>query len=138
MHVQNFRNLIVWQRARELTKSVYEATGRFPQSEQFGLSAQMRRASLSICSNIAEGCGREGQRELKRFLHIAMGSACELESALTISCDLALIGVSDQRRMTAALFEAKRMLGGLITSVSATRGRRPTPTGIRPILKTEN
>ena len=56
--MQDFRNLSVWQRARRLTKSVYEMTADFPSSEEFGLKGQMRRAAVSICSNIAEGCGR--------------------------------------------------------------------------------
>jgi four helix bundle protein len=64
--MQDFRNLSVWQRARRLTKSVYEMSADFPGSEEFGLKSQMRRATVSICSNIAEGCGRRGDREFRR------------------------------------------------------------------------
>ena len=80
--MQDFKNLAVWHVARLLAKSIDEMTAVFPVSEQFGLSAQMRRASISFCSTIAEGCGRRGDLEFRRFLSIAMGSACELE------CDL--------------------------------------------------
>ena len=65
--MQDFKNLTVWQAARRLTRSLYQLTTDFPGSEEFGLKAQMRRASISICSNIAEGCGRRGDREFRRF-----------------------------------------------------------------------
>jgi four helix bundle protein len=77
--MQDFRNLTVWQAARRVTQTVDELTSDFPQNEEFGIKAQMRRASVSICSNIAEGCGRSGNREFRHFLKVAMGSACELE-----------------------------------------------------------
>ena len=83
--MQDFRNLAVWQRARRLTKSVYVMMADFPGSEEFGLKSQMRRATVSICSNIAEGCGRRGDREFRRFLDIAMGSAGELECEAILS-----------------------------------------------------
>jgi four helix bundle protein len=65
--MQDFKNLTVWQAARRFTRSLYQLTADFPASEKFGLKAQMRRASISICSNIAEGCGRRGDREFRRF-----------------------------------------------------------------------
>ena len=83
--MQDFRNLDVWQRARNLTKTVYEMTVDFPETEVFGLRRQMRRATVSICSNIAEGCGRRGDREFRRFRDVAMGSACELECETILS-----------------------------------------------------
>ena len=83
--MQDFRNLDVWQRARTLTKTVYEMTTDFPETEVFGLRSQMRRATVSICSNIAEGCGRRGDREFRRFRDVAMGSACELECETILS-----------------------------------------------------
>jgi hypothetical protein len=63
--MQDFRNLTVWQMARQLTKSIYKLTMDFPRSEEFGLKSQMRRASVSICTNVAEGCGRRGDREFR-------------------------------------------------------------------------
>ena len=101
--MQDFKNLAVWQAARRLTKSVYQLTTSFPHSEEFGLKAQMRRASISICSNIAEGCGRRGDREFRRFLDVSMGSACELECELIIALDLAFIAESVQEQALSAL-----------------------------------
>ena len=112
--MQDFKNLTLWQAARRLTKSVYQLSADFPQSEEFGLKTQMRRASVSICSNIAEGCGRRGDREFRRFLGVAMGSACELECELIIALDLAFIAESVQEQALSALIEVKRMLSGLM------------------------
>ena len=122
--MQDFRNLSVWQMARRLTKSIYELTTDFPASEEFGLKAQMRRASMSICSNIAEGCGRRGDPEFRRFLGVAMGSACELESETILSSDLVLITDAAQQKILAVLVEIKRMLSGLIKSLAP---RKPVP-----------
>ena len=83
----SFRKLKVWQRAREVTKDIYRTTRAFPAEERFGLTSQMRRASLSIMSNIAEGCGRNRKAELLRFLDIARGSASELESQSIVALD---------------------------------------------------
>ena len=111
--MQDFRNLDVWQRAQHLNKTIYQMTTDFPESEAFGLRSQMRRASVSICSNIAEGCGRRGDREFRRFLDIAMGSTCELECETILSFDLVFITEAVQKRVLAVLIEIKRMLGGL-------------------------
>jgi four helix bundle protein len=113
--MQDFRNLSVWQRARRLTKAVYELTVDFPGSEEFGLKSQMRRATVSICSNIAEGCGRRGDREFRRFLDVAMGSACELECETILSFDLAFITEAAQEQILDAVIHIKRMLGGLLS-----------------------
>ena len=115
--MQDFRNLDVWQRARHLNKTIYQMTTDFPESEAFGLRSQMRRASVSICSNIAEGCGRRGDREFRRFLDIAMGSACELECETILSWDLAFISQDTHERIVKVLVEIKRMLGGLISKL---------------------
>lgn len=126
--MQDFRNLSVWQRARKLTKTVYEITADFPGSEEFELKSQMRRATVSVCSNIAEGCGRRGDPEFRRFLDVAMGSACELECETILSFDLAFITEALQEHILAALIEIKRMLSGLIGSlVEPIRLRRSAP-----------
>jgi len=123
--MQDFRNLSVWQLARGLVKTVYQQTADFRESDAFGLRTQIRRASVSICANIAEGCGRSGDREFRRFLHHAMGSACELECQTILSRDLALITDSVQDRLLAALIEVKKMLMGLIKSLKIPpRGKR--------------
>jgi four helix bundle protein len=124
--MQDFRNLSVWQRARRLTKSVYEMTTDYPGSEEFGLKSQTRRAAVSICSNIAEGCGRRGDREFRRFLDVAMGSACELECETILSFDLAFITEALQEEIWETLIQIKRMLGGLLSRLGW--GRLPGPT----------
>lgn len=77
--MRDFRELKVWQKSHQLTLAIYKATVKFPKDEMYGLTSQIRRASASIAANIAEGCGRNGEAELGRFLQIAMGSASELE-----------------------------------------------------------
>ena len=77
---QSFRDLVVWQRSIELTTDVYELTSKFPESERFGLTNQMRRASVSIPSNVAEGYGRSTRGEYAQFLGHARGSCSELET----------------------------------------------------------
>ena len=116
--MQDFKNLTVWHAARRLTKSIYQMTALFPDNERFGLSSQMRRASISICSNIAEGCGRRGDAEFRHFLSLAMASACELESELILCLDLSLIAAAPQQEGLRTLTEIKRMLGGLINRLS--------------------
>jgi four helix bundle protein len=131
--MQDFRNLAVWQMARRLTKTIYGFTTDFPVTEEFGLKAQMRKASVSICANIAEGCGRRGDREFRRFLDVAMGSACELECETILSFDLAFVTEAVQEQILDVLIQIKRMLSGLISSlvVQPKHPRRPKPVAIR-------
>ena len=82
------KDLIVWKKGIELVKSIYLITNSFPKSEQFGLISQMRRCVISIPSNIAEGCGRNSDKELMYFLNIALGSSSELETLIIISIEL--------------------------------------------------
>jgi len=91
----DFRNLKVWEKAHLLTLALYKVTASFPRDETYGLASQIRRASSSIPSNIAEGCGREGDPELARFCIIARGSATELEYQLLLARDLNWIQPSD-------------------------------------------
>jgi four helix bundle protein len=88
--VRSFRDLQVWQRSMELTIAIYRLTGAFPREETFGLTSQLRRSSVSIPSNIAEGQGRSGTREFKQFLGVARGSNCELQTQLAIARALGL------------------------------------------------
>ena len=112
--MQDFKSLLVWQKSHQLTLSIYRVTTKFPSEEKFGLISQMRRASSSIPSNIAEGCGREGPKELKRFLGITMGSATELEYQLLLSHDLAFLSQQDYQRVNASVIEVKKMLYAFI------------------------
>jgi len=85
---QSFRDLIVWQKAYKLTLEVYNITKDFPKNETYGLAQQMRRAAISIPSNIAEGYGRKHQAEYKQFLSMAYGSLLELETQYQLAIDL--------------------------------------------------
>jgi four helix bundle protein len=108
--MQDYRKLIVWQRSRALTHEIYRLTASFPSHERFGLVSQMRRAAISITSNIAEGCGRDSRKELARFMSLASGSAHELESQVYLALDLGLVDEAPTREATAAVAEVKAML----------------------------
>jgi four helix bundle protein len=89
--VGDFKKLIVWREAHDLATEIYQATRKFPSDERFGLTAQLRRSAASIPANIAEGCGRNADRELRRFVRISIGSATELEYHLLLARDLGLL-----------------------------------------------
>lgn len=86
--MQDFKKLKVWQKAHQLTLAIYETTHAFPRTEQYSLTAQMRRCVVSIPSNIAEGTGRGSKADFARFLQIALGSASELEYQILLARDL--------------------------------------------------
>jgi four helix bundle protein len=115
--VGNFNDLDVWRKAHTLTLDVYEVTKRFPREEIFGLTSQLRRASSSIAANLTEGCGRKSDPELRRFVHLARGSASELEYHLLLARDLTFLSDEDFKRMSKACDEVSRMLNSLSTSV---------------------
>ena len=112
--MQDYHKLQVWQKSHQLTLGVYRATASFPKSETFGLTGQMRRAAASIEMNIAEGCGRDSNPELARFLRIALGSASELECQTEIARDLKYVSHEQAAEWLASSTEIKRMLAGLI------------------------
>jgi four helix bundle protein len=118
--MQDFRNLNVWGKAHSLALDVYASTRDFPREELFGLTSQLRRAACSIGANIAEGCGRGGNAELKRFLQIAMGSASELEYHLLLAHDLEFLTELAYGRLHNKVIEVKRMLASLLVEL---RGR---------------
>ena len=117
--MKDFRDLKDSEKAHLLTMAVYSTTRGFPKDELFGLTSQMRRASASIGANIAEGCGRAGDGELRRFLQIAMGSESELEYHLILAKGLKLVSASDYRRLNEQVTEVKRMLASLIVKLKA-------------------
>ena len=115
--MRDFRSLDVWHRAVQLVDSVYRETAGFPASERFGLTSQIRRACVSIPSNIAEGIGRKSQRDLARFLSYARGSAAEVECQLFIAHRLLLL---PRERLQPLLEEARgiqRMLSSLMEAI---------------------
>lgn len=118
--MQNYQDLQVWHKAHSLTLTVYEATEGFPQSETYGLTNQMRRCSVSIPSNIAEGCGRGGNKELIHFLQISLGSAFELEYQILLAHDLGFMKADTYSKLNNMIIEVKKMLSGLIRSVKST------------------
>ncbi|MDF0705931.1 MAG: four helix bundle protein [Bacteroidota bacterium] len=89
--MHRFKDLEIWRLSRNFCSDIYETTSSFPESERFGLTNQLRRASVSVPSNIAEGCSRKSNRDFSRFLEIAMGSMYEIETQLLISNDLNFI-----------------------------------------------
>lgn len=117
--MKDFRQLKVWQQAHPLTLEIYRTTASFPRSEAYGLKPQIRRAAVSIPSNIAEGCGRNGDAELARFCIIAGGSASELEYQLLLARDLKLILSDDYEKLAQQTTEIKRMLTVFVQRLSA-------------------
>lgn len=115
--MQDFRNLRVATSARWLTRSVYDVTDSFPWAERFGLTAQMRRAAVSVGANIAEGCGRFTDAELASFLQNGMGSLSELEFEMLLSMDLGFLAEPNHHRLEQPLVGTKRELVSLIASV---------------------
>jgi four helix bundle protein len=115
----DFHQLVVWQKAHRLALEVYRATSEFPQHEMFGLTTQARRAGVSIPANIAEGCGRGGDRELIRFLRISLGSASELEYHLLIARELSYLSELEYANVAHATVEVKRMLRRLLQNLIA-------------------
>ncbi len=112
--MKDYRNLTVWAKAHDLALETYRATATFPKEEIYGLVSQLRRASVSIPANIAEGCGRSGDAELRHFMDISLGSANELEYHLLLSRDLGFINEADYRKLSQDVIQVKRMLTGFI------------------------
>jgi four helix bundle protein len=115
--VRNYQDLKVWEKAHHLTLAVYRFSKSFPKEELFGLTSQMRRSSMSIGANLAEGCGRRSDGEMGRFVQIAMGSAAELSYHLLLARDLKLLDEGSYERLCADAGEVSRMLSSLSQSV---------------------
>lgn len=135
--MQNFRELSVWEKSHQLVLLVYQATSESSERKYPGLASQLRRAAASIPANIAEGCGHGTQRELARFLSIALASAFELHYHLQLALDLGLIGKSDYARLDARTEQVKRMLTSLVSKVRQNadmhdRKRTPKPVDEGP------
>ncbi|MEM8829150.1 MAG: four helix bundle protein [Cyanobacteria bacterium P01_G01_bin.19] len=117
--MQDFTKLAVWQKAHNLTINVYKLTSEMPPEEKFGLISQIRRASVSIESNLAEGCGRDGDKEFARFVDISMGSSFELRCQLLTARDLGYIQPNKYQLFESKIIEINRMLGGLLKKLRA-------------------
>jgi four helix bundle protein len=110
---ESFKDLVVWQRAVELSIAVYKLTAGFPRDERFGLTDQMRRAAVSVASNISEGAGRSTKGEFLLFLGHARGSICELQTQLVISAGLGYGAEEFRNPVEALAVETSRMLNAL-------------------------
>jgi four helix bundle protein len=114
--LQSHKDLNVWKKSMEFVQNIYRITREFPQVEQYGLSAQMRRSAISIPSNIAEGAARNSVKEFKQFLYISLGSAAEIETQLEIAEGLGYI--SNGKSLQTNIIEIRKMLMGLISFVA--------------------
>ena len=113
----DYRDLVAWQKAMDLAEAVYRATAQFPREERYGLTSQTRRASASIPSNIAEGQGRRSSDdEFVRFLLIALGSLCELETQLELAVRLEMLEKQMALPLRSSCDEVGRIINGLIKS----------------------
>jgi four helix bundle protein len=122
MSIRSYQDLAIWKKAMQLVVQVYHLTRRFPREEMHGLTSQMRRAAVSVPTNIAEGWGRGSRKEYIQFLRIARGSLLELETLLAISRNLRYLSQEDMQARLALVGEISRMLSGLIASLK--RGMR--------------
>jgi four helix bundle protein len=116
-----YRDLKVWQLGVELAIEIYRLTGSFPKNEQYGLTRQLRRAAVSIASNIAEGHARKSQVELRRYLNIAKGSLAELETQLIIAKELGFSSAADIETVMSMAEKESRMISGLMRSIESTK-----------------
>jgi len=116
---QDFHDLTVWQRAIDLTVSIYKLTQKFPKEETYGLTSQLRRASVSIASNIAEGRGRLSPGEFRQFLGIALGSAFEVQTQLLVARKLEMGNAKAIDEAAALCDEASKMLTAFIQKLSS-------------------
>ena len=116
--VRSFRDLVAWQKGIELCKCVYATSARFPDAERFGLTAQMRRAAISVPSNIAEGYGRRRTGDYVRFLDIARGSLYEVQTQLVLADELGMASSENIKPGVELADEVARVLFGLVRSVT--------------------
>jgi len=114
----NFKELKVWQKSRVLAKNIFVVTKKYPREERFEIVSQMRRSVISIASNIAEGSGRNSNKDFRRFLDIALSSAYELETQVIISFDLEYISEKDYKNLSNDIHEVEKMIYGFRKSLS--------------------
>jgi len=126
--VRHFRELIVWQRSMQLSLAVYDLTKDFPREEIYGLTSQMRRASVSILSNIAEGHGRHSRLQLANFTSMAKGSCYELEAQLLLARELSYGSLDKLHRSQALCNEVGRMLHSMLSKLQSSDQLSQTST----------
>lgn len=114
MKIENFKDLKIWRLGKEIVMDVYSITAGFPQQENYGLVSQLKRAAVSIPSNIAEGFNRERNKDYRRFLFIALGSSAELETQIEIAFDLGYLPEPEKEKITEKIEHENRMMWNLI------------------------
>jgi four helix bundle protein len=119
--MKDFRTLKVREKAHALTLTIYKATEAFPKQEVYALTNQIQRAAVSVPSNIAEGCGKDSDAELKRYFLIAMGSSSELEYLLLLAHDLGYLSQDTFQSTNNELVETRKMLNAFIQKLRATK-----------------
>jgi four helix bundle protein len=120
---RSHKDLIAWQKALDLAARVHDETSRFPRFEQFGLAAQMRRASVSIVSNIAEGTARRTTREFVAFLHFARGSLAELETQMLLAVRVGYVAAIKNDELQPAVDEVGRLINGVLRGLRTRAAR---------------
>ena len=116
--IRNFNDLLVWQKARDLVKAVYQGTRGFPPEEIYGLTAQLRRAAVSVPSNIAEGYGRGTRKEYVKFLRTARGSLYEVQTQLLLAQDLGYLSPAKAEEVMQSAARCCQLLNGLLRSLA--------------------
>jgi four helix bundle protein len=119
--MKDFRSLRVWEKAHILTLAIYKSTEEFPKQELYALTNQIQRAAVSVPANIAEGCGKDSDAELKRYFSIAMGSSSELEYMLLLSRDLGYLQEAAYQTMQNDLVEIRKVLNAFIQRLKTNR-----------------
>ncbi|CAC9975595.1 four helix bundle protein [Flavobacterium panici] len=115
--MSHFRKILVWQKSISLVTKIYKATSTFPKEEMFGLTSQIRRSSVSVPSNIAEGSGRESTKDFLRFLYISLGSIFEMQTQLEIAKNIIYINEEEFNLLYEDSREIERMLASLIRKI---------------------
>ena len=117
--MQNFKTLEVWKKAHLLVKAIYLNSANFPSHELFGITSQLKRAAVSIPTNIAEGSGKGSNPDFARFLQISFGSCCEVEYLLLLCFELSYLDETDYNELNFINEEVKKMLAGLLKKIRA-------------------
>ncbi len=118
--MNSYKELIVWQKSFALTKEIYRLTELFPKSEVYGLSMQLRRAAVSVVSNIAEGFSRKSVKENAQFISIAFGSTSEIETQLLLGKELSFAPAKDFEKAESLLIEVRKMLNVMLSRLKQT------------------
>jgi four helix bundle protein len=116
--MHNYKNLKIWQRSMDIVEIIYRETATFPKEEKYSLTSQIRRASSSIPSNIAEGASRESKKEFSYFLSIALGSCYELNTQIELAKRLSIITLETTDKIHQELDEVEKMIAGLIKTIN--------------------